>query len=279
MSGESTVMPPRKLHDADVVYLYDGSFEGFLCCVFESFAQHEIPFAVWTPQRETATLYPVRDIETDSARAQRVFSALGRKLGRETEYLVSRDFLSGQEDKELLLIRFLHLAFALGPGTVKRMGHPDVAPLYEMKKSLDWEVDKFQGFVRFEEHDGMLGAVIHPKNYILPLLRGHFCSRFPEESFMIYDAVHQAVLLYQEHKAQLLERRAAGAASAQRPGTGVSGSLEAVLRHAGDQGPPQRKGPDDPLSQAFLAGYGRNAVILYKKVASAPLRSAKGMVY
>ena len=36
MSGESTVMPPRKLHDADVVYLYDGSFEGFLCCVFES---------------------------------------------------------------------------------------------------------------------------------------------------------------------------------------------------------------------------------------------------
>ena len=163
MSGESTVMPPRKLHDADVVYLYDGSFEGFLCCVFESFAQHEIPFAVWTPQRETATLYPVRDIETDSARAQRVFSALGRKLGRETEYLVSRDFLSGQEDKELLLIRFLHLAFALGPGTVKRMGHPDVAPLYEMKKSLDWEVDKFQGFVRFEEHNGMLGAVIHPK--------------------------------------------------------------------------------------------------------------------
>ena len=86
MSGESTVMPPRKLHDADVVYLYDGSFEGFLCCVFESFAQHEIPFAVWTPQRETATLYPVRDIETDSARAQRVFSALGRKLGRETEW-------------------------------------------------------------------------------------------------------------------------------------------------------------------------------------------------
>ena len=33
--------------------------------------------------------------------------------------------------------------------------------LYAMKKSLDWEVDKFQGFVRFEEHDGMLGAVIH----------------------------------------------------------------------------------------------------------------------
>ena len=205
MSGQSAVNPARKLHDAAVVYLYDGSFEGFLCCVFESFAQHEIPFAVWTPEQETATLYPFKDIATDHEKARRVFASLGRKLGAETEYLVTRDFLSGREDKELLLIRFLHLAFALGPGTVKRAGHPDVAPLYEMKKSLDWEVDKFQGFVRFEEHDGMLGAVIHPKNYILPLLRGHFCSRFPEENFMIYDAVHQAVLLYQEHKAQLLE--------------------------------------------------------------------------
>ena len=65
MSGEGAVnvqvQKARRLHDADVVYLYDSSFEGFLCCVFESFAQHEIPFAVWTPQRETSTLYPVKD--------------------------------------------------------------------------------------------------------------------------------------------------------------------------------------------------------------------------
>ena len=205
MSGQSPVSPTRKLHDADVVYLYDGSFEGFLCCVFESFAQHELPFAVWTPERETATLYPVKEIPTDRAKARRVFASFRTKLGEETESLVTRDFLSGWEDKELRLIRFLHLAFALGPGTVKRRGHPEVAPLYQMKQSLDWEVDKFQGFVRFQEHDGMLGAVIHPKNYILPLLRGHFCARFPEENFLIYDAVHQAVLLYQNHKAQLME--------------------------------------------------------------------------
>ena len=203
MSG--TVSLNRKLHDANVVYCYDGSFEGFLSCVFESFVQHEIPFAVWTPERETVTLYPLRDIPTDHAKAQRVFASLGKKLGPETELLVTRDFLSGRQDKELLLLRFLHLAFALGPGTIQRMGHPDVVPLYQMKQSLDWEVDKFQGFIRFEDHGGMLGAVIHPQNYILPLLRGHFCSRFPEENFMIYDAVHLAVLLYQDHKAQLLE--------------------------------------------------------------------------
>ena len=204
MSGQSPVSPARKLHDADVVYLYDGSFEGFLCCVFESFAQHELPFAVWTPERETATLYPVKEIPTDTQRPGGLCQ-LPRQAGRRDGIPRHPGFSLGLEDKELRLIRFLHLAFALGPGTVKRRGHPEVAPLYQMKQSLDWEVDKFQGFVRFQEHDGMLGAVIHPKNYILPLLRPHFCARFPEENFLIYDAVHQAVLLYQNHKAQLME--------------------------------------------------------------------------
>lgn len=80
MSCQGAVSPKgaRKLHDADVVYLYDGSFEGFLCCVYESFAQHELPFAVWTPQRETTTLYPVKDIATDPAVARRVFASFGK---------------------------------------------------------------------------------------------------------------------------------------------------------------------------------------------------------
>ena len=81
MSGQSPVSPTRKLHDADVVYLYDGSFEGFLCCVFESFAQHELPFGVWTPERETATLYPVKEISTYRATARRVFASFRAKLG------------------------------------------------------------------------------------------------------------------------------------------------------------------------------------------------------
>ena len=205
MSVQSPVTPARRLHDAPVVYLYDGSFPGFLCCVFESFVQHEIPFAVFTPQRETPTLYPVREIPTDPARARRVYTSFRPRLGPQSARLVTRGFCSGEEDKELRLLRFLHLGYALGPGAVQRMGHPDVAPLYAMNKSLDWEQDKFQGFVRFEEHGGMLCGVIHPKNHILPLLQGHFCARYPEEDFLIYDASHQSVLLWQDHKAQLLQ--------------------------------------------------------------------------
>ena len=56
-----------------------------------------------------------------------------------------------------------------------------------------------------------INGVIHPKTDSAPPARGHFCAcPLPEENpnfnpYLIYDAVHQAVLLYQNHKAQLLE--------------------------------------------------------------------------
>jgi len=195
----------RPVRNADLVYRYDGSFEGFLCCVFESFACKEVPFAVWTPQREKTTLYPVKPIETDEQKANRVFVSFAKKLGKDAERLIMTCFLSGRDDKEVLMLRFLHLAYATGPGVIALLGHPDVAPLYAMQRHIAREVEKWMGFIRFEESDGMLGAVIHPINYVLPLLRAHFCSRFPEEEFLIYDASHMAALLYRDHKATLTE--------------------------------------------------------------------------
>lgn len=122
MSFQSTVTPARRLHDAPVVYLYDGSFPGFLCCVFESFVQHEIPFAVFTPQREVPTLYPVREIETDLARAKRVHASFQPKLGADAARLTVRCFLSGREDKELLLLRFCIWGMPWGRGSPSGWG-------------------------------------------------------------------------------------------------------------------------------------------------------------
>ena len=50
----------------------------------------------------------------------------------------------------------------------------------------------------------MLGSVIHPKNNVLPLLRGHFCSRLPDEDFLIFDAAHGTALLRQSGHVQYL---------------------------------------------------------------------------
>ena len=65
-------------------------------------------------------------------------------------------------------------------------GDPDICAAFDRERAVNNEACKYIEFIRFEQRDMMLGTVIHPKNRILPLLRGHFCSRLPDEDFMIF---------------------------------------------------------------------------------------------
>ena len=57
---------------APVTYRYDGTMEGFFCCVFESYASHELPLAILGPGAEETSLFGVKEIVTDQERARRV---------------------------------------------------------------------------------------------------------------------------------------------------------------------------------------------------------------
>ena len=186
---------------ADVIYLYDSSWQGFLTCVFHAFDQKEEPFAIWPRQAARPTLYPVRQIATDPALAERVDASIDTKLGPRSRQLISLAFLHGEEDKELDILRFLQFAYPMGRRAPWVLGHPAVAPLLAREKAVTGEAHLLKGFIRFADYDGFLFARIDPKHYVLPLLKGHFCSRFPEENFLIYDAAHQAALLWQNHRA------------------------------------------------------------------------------
>lgn len=183
-------------HVTDTVYRYDGSFPGFLCCVFASYARHELPAAVCGPQDGQTSLFGSVDIATQAARAHRVAAGLGR-LGTAVKERVSVGFLSTEPGKDLALLRFARLCFDDGPAAARRLGDPDVAAAFALERAVNNEANKFIEFLRFEQRGTMLGAVIHPKNNVLPLLRPHFCSRLPDEDFLIFDATHGMALLRQ----------------------------------------------------------------------------------
>lgn len=194
-------------YQADVtetVYRYDGSFSGFLCCVFESYAHKEIPAAILGPDNAQLTLFAVREILTDADRAKRVAASLER-LGPAVKDRVATAFLSCEEEKDLILLRFLRVCFAHGGRAVQMTGDPEVAAAFALERNVNNEACRMTEFVRFEERDGMLGAVIHPQNRVLPLLQNHFCNRLPEENFLIYDANHGMALLQRGGRAQYLQ--------------------------------------------------------------------------
>ena len=190
-------------HVTDTAYCYDGSFAGFLCCVFESYARKEIPAEVCPPEEGQLNFFGTRQIFTDEQHARRVAAGLDR-LGREVKDRVTTGFLCTDPGKDLTLLRFVRLCFAQGPRAAQMLGDPDAAAAFAMERAVDNEACRLIEFIRFEERDGMLGAVIHPKHRILPLLRGHFCSRLPDENFLIYDAAHGTALLHRDGQVRYL---------------------------------------------------------------------------
>lgn len=194
---------PYQANVTDQAYRYDGSFSGFLCCLFESFAARELPAAVLAPDQGQLSFFGSREILTDPQRAARVARGLER-LGGTVQDRIATGFLSDAPDKDLVLLRFARLCFEQGPRAAGMLGDPDVAAAFAMARAVGNEAHLFMEFIRFEERAGMLGAVIHPKNRVLPLLCGHFCSRLPDEEFLIFDATHGMALVRRDGRAEYL---------------------------------------------------------------------------
>lgn len=186
----------------DMVYEYDGSFDGFLCCVYESYTQKENPTGFFTGEAG-CTLFDTRYIPTVDAHAKRVYRSFF-KTSQVFGPLLQRAWLTILPEKELQLFSLIRLFYRLGPAALQDLSHETVAAVRRAVRHLEEEAQQLRGFVRFSEFGGVLGAEIEPKNRVLPLLRGHFCSRFREESFFIYDRTHREALFYAAHQSRIV---------------------------------------------------------------------------
>lgn len=185
---------------SDLTYAYDGSFDGLLCCVFESYAHKEIPVDILPPNAANGSLFPVKAIATDREKARRVRDSIPAKIGKPALDLARQAFLTCLARKELRILLFLRHGYRRGPVVMRDVTHDAVHPLVKAVRHLERESHLFKGFIRFSSRGGVLAAEIAPKNSVLPLLAKHFCERFPEERFLIYDKTNKLGLVYQPYR-------------------------------------------------------------------------------
>lgn len=182
----------------NIAYLYDGSFNGFLCCVYESFYKREMPIAIFDYTSEQATIFTQREIVTNLDHASRVESSIAKKISMEALELVRLCFLSSLENKEVSLIKFLRLGYKVGGKVVDMLAHEAVQRVTQGVKAVAGEAHLFKGFLRFSDFNGALAAVFEPKHFVLPIIGAHFCDRFPGEEFLIYDKTHNYVFMHKD---------------------------------------------------------------------------------
>ena len=105
------------------------------------------------------------------------------------------------DEKELCLYRLVVKLLKDGPAFLKDPSDDTLYPVFKAVRHLQGEAHLLKGFVRFSELGGILGGEIEPKNRVLPLLRSHFCARYRNEAFFLFDRTHKEALFYSAGRA------------------------------------------------------------------------------
>ncbi|MBE6899128.1 MAG: DNA metabolism protein [Ruminococcaceae bacterium] len=187
-----------------LIFSYDGTFEGFLSAVFDSFAMKVIPADIVINDDLEPSLLKIRYIETDFEHAKRVENGIREKLGETVLNMVKRAFLFDGEGKETAILLFIKKAFSEGRAIGSRIGDEEVNKVYKMCVAVNNEAERFRQFTRFSDSKGALVAVIHPKHFVLPLIKSFFCARIKNEHFMIYDSEHGAALIHTPERTAII---------------------------------------------------------------------------
>ena len=189
----------------NVIYIYDGTFEGFLCCVYNYYYNRLKPVEIVTYSEYTPSFYEPFVVETDYEQAYRVRFAIEEKIGSNNLKFLTECMLTCLEEKEMHMLRFVVKGFKKGPTIINELTDDDVNTLFKAHRHMERESHSFLGFVRFYRAGEVYVAKIRPKNQILSLISWHFTTRFRNQTFMIYDETHHQALIYSEGKHRILD--------------------------------------------------------------------------
>ena len=188
-----------------VAYVYDGTFEGFLCCVYNYYYNRMKPATIVSYSDYTPSFYESFVVYTDFEQAYRVRYAIEEKISSNALKFLTECFLTCLEEKEMYMLRFVVKGFKKGGSIINQLTDDDVSVLFKAHRHLERESHSFLGFVRFYRAGDVYVAKIRPKNQILSLISWHFITRFKNQNFMIYDEVHNQALIYSRGKHRILD--------------------------------------------------------------------------
>jgi len=173
--------------------------------VYESYYEKELPSLIFSPSQEQATLFPVKEIETDVEKAKKVEDSISASISWEALRLVRLCYYSKMENRELTILNFLRMGYKIGASVTNMLADDTVAMITKTARNVSSESHFYKEFLRFSDYNGSLVAIIEPKNFVLPMIINHYCDRFPSEQFLIYDETHKYAIVYQNGKKAIIQ--------------------------------------------------------------------------
>ena len=189
------------------IYTYDSTFEGFLTCVFECYRLKTFPDEIRSRVGEQTQFFEDRiDVQTDSEKSSRVWKSIQNKLSTNNKQLPFYAFLSEEQGVEMNIFRFLHRLFNGQTNIETDFGDPDVLCLTQMSQKVKREAMRMMQFVRFQHtKDGVYFCAIEPRYNVIPLVVGHFKSRFANQKWLLYDLKRNYGIVHENNEIEEVE--------------------------------------------------------------------------
>lgn len=197
-------MEEQRDSSENVMLLCKDSPEGILTGIYEAYAlriPHE-RIGLQIGQEETLMLFTsYKQIPADGEKAEKVSRTLRARLGEEDYYAICMALTTASAEKAQAVYKTVvyGLSAKRRGRVMEHLSDDNIRKVMELSRGAGNELRHLNGFLRFQElENGLLYAVIKPKNNILPMLAEHFADRLPGENFIIRDegrnlyAVHPA---------------------------------------------------------------------------------------
>ena len=187
--------------------IYDGTFDGFLSCVFlvYEFKLKRVTFQR-QHQMQESLFGNTTEISTDLVKADRVWKGIKNKLSNTGSSRLFNAFLSEQSQIEILLLSYIQQAFESPRPIDSDFSNETVLRVSQIAKSVGREKHRMEAFVRFKlTNDDVYFANIEPDFDVLPLISKHFERRYADQKWIIYDLKRHYGLYYDLEKVELMQ--------------------------------------------------------------------------
>ena len=186
-------------------YLYDGSFEGFLTCVFDVYFRNETPARMVNEGTALPLFTDTHPVITDGDKAGRVLEGLKKKISKSAIHMLYYCYLSELPDVELILLRYIQKALASPVSIEVNFADDDVLALSKIYRKVSREHSRMLQFIRFQKTvDGMYFAVMDPIYNVLPLCANFLQDRYADQQWLVYDTRRNFGLYYDLTKTEIV---------------------------------------------------------------------------
>lgn len=177
--------------------IYDGTFQGFLSavfCVYEyKLSEVEIHRAI-----PSSTLFGnVRHIETDEAKAERVWKGLATKVSAAGLHTLYCSYCADTLQEENNMLSYIRHALNAMHNIEKDYSNHAVLRAQRVEKMVHRERHRMTAFIRFRlTKDNIYFAEVQPDFDVLPLIKKHFKNRYADQHWLIYDTKRNYGIYY-----------------------------------------------------------------------------------